>query len=86
MGTTQEGIGDKRRAPQRDLSGDSGFVGRRDPECPEAMAQELSASVRTFVQAFEASLREFERRMTIRFGLMLLVVWGSMAAILKLCP
>lgn len=86
MGTIQEGNGDNRRALQRDLSRDSDFVGRRDPECPEAIAQDVSASVRAFEQAFEASLREFELRMTIRFGLMLFVGWGSVVAILKLCP
>ena len=86
MRIAQEGNGVSRCNLQRNASRNSDRSDRRVLEDPEAIGQETSACVRAYEQAFQANVRDFELRMTIRFGLMLFVAWGLVVVVLKVCP
>ena len=86
MPTVQEGNGVNQSGLQRGPGRSDDRVGRQGPGGSEAVGQDLSACVRAFEQAFDASLRRFERRLTINFAAMLFVAWGLVVVVLKVCP
>ncbi len=86
MPTVQEGNGVDRLELQQGAGRSPDQVDIQGPSGSEAIGQELWDCVREFEQAFEASLRRFERRFTIHFAAMLFVAWGLVVVVLKVCP